>query len=126
MSADEQTILVVSYADLKACCERSFIELMERSSVELYNAGLPPSFVSLFSSLAYRNARAKPNYWRESSTFKKKHIIFPTRPRSWQNPRRPNDRDIKISIILYSQSLRHREPNAKALPCSLFYALDNP
>lgn len=39
MSADEQTVLVVSYADLKACCERSFIEL-ERSFMELYNAGL--------------------------------------------------------------------------------------
>ena len=47
MSADEQTVLVVSYADLKACCERSFIELIERSFIELYNAGLPllsPSF----------------------------------------------------------------------------------
>jgi len=28
MSPDENTILVVSYADLKACCERSFMELL--------------------------------------------------------------------------------------------------
>ena len=93
MSADEQTVLVVSYADLKACCERSFIELIERSFMELYNAGFP--LFALFSSLAYRNARAKLNYWREPSIFKKKHRISPTRPRSGRNPRRPNDRDTK-------------------------------
>ena len=28
MSPDENTLLVVSYADLKACCERSFLELL--------------------------------------------------------------------------------------------------
>ena len=38
MSADENTILVVSYADLKACCERSFMELL--------NSGLSSSAVT--------------------------------------------------------------------------------
>ena len=36
MSPDENTMLVVSYADLKACCERSVAELLSDTDISIY------------------------------------------------------------------------------------------
>lgn len=58
ISRDEQTILIVSYADLKACAERSFGELLQQGNYVAVSRRPPFSFPSCLSQ-KYQHVNAQ-------------------------------------------------------------------